>query len=42
LAPVVVLNGQVSGKATPDAVMKRVKEVVSLSKEKLQQQQEVG
>ncbi len=42
LAPVVVLNGQVSAKETPDAVMKRVKEVVSLSKEKLQQQQEVG
>ena len=42
LAPVVVLNGQVSAKETPDAVVKRVKEVVSLSAEKLQQQQEVG
>jgi bidirectional [NiFe] hydrogenase diaphorase subunit len=40
LAPVAVLNGQVSGKETPDAVLKRVKEVVSLSAEKLQQ--EVG
>ena len=33
LAPVVVLNGQVSGKATPDSVMQRVNEVVSLSRE---------
>lgn len=41
LAPVVVLNGKVSGKATPDAVRKGVKEAVSLSMEKLQQQ-EVG
>ena len=41
LAPVVVLNGQVSARETPDAVVKRVKEVISLSKEKLQQQ-EVG
>ena len=39
LAPVVVLNGQVSAKETPDAVMKRVKEVVSLSKDKLQRQE---
>ena len=37
LAPVVVLNGQVSGKETPEAVMKRVKEIVSLSAEKLQE-----
>ena len=42
LAPVVVLNGQVSGKATADGVKKRVKEVVSLSKENLQQGQEAG
>ena len=42
LAPVVVLNGQVSGKETPDAVIKRVKEIISLSKENLQQDQEVG
>ena len=33
LAPVVVLNGKVSGKSTPDAVRKQVREVVSLSKE---------
>jgi bidirectional [NiFe] hydrogenase diaphorase subunit len=33
LAPVVVLNGQVSGKATAEGVKKRVKEVVSLSRE---------
>jgi bidirectional [NiFe] hydrogenase diaphorase subunit len=38
LAPVVVLNGQVSGKETPDAVRKRAKEVVSLSAEKLQEE----
>ena len=42
LAPVVVLNGQVSGKATPDVVMNRIKEAVSFSKENLQQQQGVG
>jgi bidirectional [NiFe] hydrogenase diaphorase subunit len=42
LAPVVVLNGQVNGKATPDSISKRVKEIVSLSKEKLPQEQEVG
>ena len=40
LAPVVVLNGQVSGKAVPDAVLRRVKEVVSISFDK--QQQEAG
>ena len=40
LALVVVSNGQVSGKATPDSVLKRVKEVVFLSKE--QQPQEAG
>jgi bidirectional [NiFe] hydrogenase diaphorase subunit len=33
LAPVVVLNGQVSGKATSESVIKQVKEVVSLSRE---------
>ena len=37
LAPVVVLNGQVSGKATPEAVTKRVQELVSLSRDELQQ-----
>jgi len=42
LAPVVVLNGQVSAKATADSVLKGVREVVFLSKEKLAQRQEVG
>lgn len=37
LAPVVVLNGQVSGKATPDAVLRQVKEVVAASAETIQQ-----
>ena len=36
LAPVVVLDGQVSGKETPEAVGKRVRELVSLSRDKLQ------
>ena len=38
LAPVVVVNGQVTGKAPPDAVLRQVKEVVSVSNEKLQQE----
>lgn len=33
LAPVVVLNGQVSGKETPDAVRRRVNEAIALSRE---------
>ena len=33
LAPVIVFDGQVSGKETPESVTKRVKEKVSLSKE---------
>lgn len=37
LAPVVVLNGQVSAKETPGAVTKRVKELVTHSAEQLQQ-----
>jgi bidirectional [NiFe] hydrogenase diaphorase subunit len=37
LAPVVVTNGQVSGKETPGAVLQRVKEVVSQSAEDLQE-----
>jgi bidirectional [NiFe] hydrogenase diaphorase subunit len=37
LAPVVVLNGEVSGKETPQSVLRRVKEVVSLSAENLQE-----
>lgn len=42
LAPVVVLNGQVSGKATADVVVNRVKEVVTFSMEKLPGQQEAA
>ena len=42
LAPVVVLDGQVSGKETPEAITRRVKEVVSRSKEELAQEMEVG
>ncbi len=38
LAPVVVLNGKVSAKATPDAVLKSVKEIVSFSRESMQQE----
>ncbi len=36
LAPVVVLNGAVRGKESPEAITTRVKEIVALSKEKLQ------
>jgi len=36
LAPVVVLNGQVSGKETPEAVVRQVRELVSLSKDRAQ------
>lgn len=42
LAPVIVLDGQVYGKETPDAVTKRAAEIVALSKEELQQETEVG
>jgi len=42
LAPVIVLDGQVSGKATSESVTKRVTEVVSLSKEKQMAESEVG
>lgn len=38
LAPVVVLNGKVSAKATPGAVLNSVIEVVSFSKETMQQE----
>jgi bidirectional [NiFe] hydrogenase diaphorase subunit len=37
LAPVVVLDGEVRGKETPEAVMARVKDVIALSKETLEQ-----
>jgi len=36
LAPVVVLDGQVSGKETPEAVTRQVRELVSLSKDRVQ------
>lgn len=41
LAPVIVLDGQVYGKETPEAVSKRALEVVSQSKEALAQAAEV-
>jgi bidirectional [NiFe] hydrogenase diaphorase subunit len=41
LAPVIVLDGQVYGKETPEAASKRALEVVSISKEKLSQAMEV-
>ena len=40
LAPVVVLDGDVRGKETPDAITSRVKEIVSISKERLANQPE--
>lgn len=42
LAPVVVLDGQVYGKETPEAVKKRVLETVTRSKEELAHKMEVG
>jgi bidirectional [NiFe] hydrogenase diaphorase subunit len=42
LAPVIVFNGQVHGKETPEAVNKRVVEAVSRSKEELAHTMEVG
>ena len=42
LAPVIVLDGQVYGKETPDAATKRASEVVALSREELAQNVEVG
>ena len=42
LAPVIVLDGQVYGKETPDAATKRAVEIVALSKEELAQEVEVG
>ena len=42
LAPVIVLDGDVGGKQTPEAVTKRVRELISFSKEKLSQQVEAG
>ncbi|MFC1922521.1 bidirectional hydrogenase complex protein HoxE [Chloroflexota bacterium] len=42
LAPVIVLDGQVYGKETPEAANKRVLEAVSRSKDELAQTMEVG
>jgi len=42
LAPVIVLDGQVYGKETPEAASRRALEVVSRSKEELSQSMEVG
>ena len=42
LAPVIVLDGQVYGKETADAVVKRAAEVVAQSKDELAQNVEVG
>lgn len=42
LAPVVVFDGQVSGKETPESVAIRVKEAVSLSREKQVAESEVA
>jgi bidirectional [NiFe] hydrogenase diaphorase subunit len=42
LAPVIVLDGQVYGKETPEAVNRRVLEAVSRSKEELAPPMEVG
>ncbi|MDX1613212.1 MAG: bidirectional hydrogenase complex protein HoxE [Candidatus Promineifilaceae bacterium] len=42
LAPVIVLDGQVSGKETPESVAKRVDELVALSKEEQMAKSEVG
>ena len=41
LAPVVVLNGEIRGKETPEAITSRVKEIVSISKDNLVHQPEV-
>ena len=42
LAPVIVLDGQIYGKETPEAANKRVLEAVSRSKDELAQTMEVG
>lgn len=42
LAPVIVLDGQVYGKESPDAVTKRAAEVVSLSREEKARKLETG
>jgi bidirectional [NiFe] hydrogenase diaphorase subunit len=42
LAPVVVFDGQVSGKETPEAVTKRAREIVTSAKERALQEAEVA
>jgi len=42
LAPVVVVDGQVSGKETPDAVVRRVTEIISFTEDELQHEAEEG
>lgn len=42
LAPVIVLDGQVRGKETPEGVTKRAKETISLSKERREREPEAG
>jgi bidirectional [NiFe] hydrogenase diaphorase subunit len=42
LAPVVVLDGQVRGKETPEAVNRQVAEIISLAKDAYQQEAEAG
>jgi len=42
LAPVIVLDGQIYGKETPDGATKRATEIVALSREELAQNVEVG
>jgi bidirectional [NiFe] hydrogenase diaphorase subunit len=42
LAPVIVMDGQVRGKETPEGVMRQVKETLSLSKESRKREAEAG
>ena len=42
LAPMIVFDGQVRGKETPELVMKRVQETISLTKEKRQLEPGLG
>jgi bidirectional [NiFe] hydrogenase diaphorase subunit len=42
LAPVIVMDGQVRGKETPEGVMRQVKETLALSKESREVEAEAG
>lgn len=42
LAPVVVFDGEVSGKQTPEAVTNRIREIISISKEMYTEKVEAG